>query len=132
MPKKVAQNRRARFDYEIIDTLEAGISLTGQEVKSCRAGQVNLAGSYVSFLGPSPRLKNASIAPYAFASGLENYNPSRERLLLLSKKDIQKLESLTQEKGVTVIPLEVLAGKYIKVVLGIGRGRKRLDKRQHI
>lgn len=130
--KVVAQNRRAKFDYEIIDTLEAGVILTGQEVKSCRSGHVNLSGAYVSFLSGKPVLKNSTIAPYAFASGLDDYKPGRERELLISKKDREKLLSASEEKGVAIIPLEIRAGKFIKVLLGLGKGRKTIDKRQRI
>lgn len=130
--KVVAKNRRARYDYEITDTVESGVVLTGQEVKSCRNGHINLAGAYVSFLDGKAVLKNASITPYRFASGLENYNPNRDRPLLLSKRDIARLQSALDEKGVSLVPLEVRAGKYIKILLGLGRGQKRYDKRQKI
>ena len=132
MVKTVAQNRRARYDYEIIDTLEAGIILSGQEVKSCRQGNIHLAGSYVSLLGGKPVLKNASISPYRFASGLENYQPDHDRKLLLKKSEVAKIESALNEKGISLIPLEMRAGRHIKVLLGLGRGRKRYDKRQRI
>ncbi len=130
--KVVAKNRRATYDYEIVDTLEAGIILTGQEVKSCRQGHVNLAGSYVSLLSGKPMLKNATISAYSYASGLDNYDPGQDRELLMKKQQAAKLESQLAEKGVSLIPLEVRAGKHIKVVLGLGKGRKRLDKRQRI
>jgi SsrA-binding protein len=130
--KIIAKNRRAHYDYDIVDTIEAGIMLTGQEVKSCRAGNINLSGAYVSLLGGRPTLKNATIAPYKFASGLENYQPGRDRELLMRKREAQKLESELAEKGVSLVPLEVKAGKHIKVLLGLGRGRKRIDKRQRI
>ncbi|KKW39770.1 MAG: SsrA-binding protein, partial [Candidatus Peribacteria bacterium GW2011_GWC2_54_8] len=106
MVKIVAQNRRARYDYEILDTVEAGLMLTGQEVKSCRNGNANLAGSYVSFLHGKPVLKGMKIAAYQFASGLESYDPGRDRPLLLSKADVQRLQSASDEKGITIIPLE--------------------------
>lgn len=130
--KVVASNRRARYDYEVFDTLEAGLVLTGQEVKSCRAGHVNLAGAYISFLSGAPVLKAAKIAPYAFASGLESYDPGRDRPLLLQKRDVERLRGAVSEKGVSVVPLEVRAGRYIKVLLGFGRGKSRHDKRQKI
>lgn len=132
MSKTVAQNRRAAFDFEIIDTVEAGIILTGQEVKSARMGNVNLSGSYVTFLGGKAFLKQTKISLYAFASGLVDYDPGRDRELLLKKSDLEKLSSLTAEKGVTIVPLEVRAAKYIKVLLGVARGRKRYDKRETI
>lgn len=130
--KTVAGNRRARFDYEITDTVEAGIVLSGQEVKSCRKGQVSLAGSYVSFASGKPVIKAMKISPYAYASGLEGYDPGHDRELLLKKNEIEKVRSASSEKGMTVVPLEVRAGRFIKVLIGIGRGRKRLDKRQRI
>ncbi len=130
--KVVAQNRRARFDYEITDTVEAGLILTGQEVKSCRLGHVNLSGAYVSFLAGKAVLKHAKVSPYPFAGPLPDYNPDRDRALLLGAHEAAKLAGLSAEKGVALIPLEVRAGRYIKVLLGIGRGRKTLDKRQRI
>jgi SsrA-binding protein len=130
--KVIARNRRARYDYDITDTVEAGIMLTGQEVKSCRSGNVSLAGAYVSFLHDKPVLKSAKIAAYKFASGLESYDPGRDRPLLLSKSDVRKLHSVLDEKGVALIPLEMRAGKYIKVLLGLGKGKSRVDKRQKI
>lgn len=130
--KIVAQNRRARFDYEIVETIEAGLILTGQEVKSCRLGQVSLAGAYVSFLGGKPLIKHAKISAYKFASGLDDYDPGRDRPLLIRKSEMARLLSASAEKGMAIIPLEIHAGKYIKVLIGLGKGRKRLDKRQKI
>ncbi len=130
--KIVAANRRARFDYEVLETLEAGMILTGPEVKSCRMGHVDLSGSYVSFLGGKPILKQSKISKYPFASGAFDYAIGRDRELLLKKTEREKLESLMTQKGVTIIPLEVHAGKFIKVLLGIARGRKNIDKRQVI
>ncbi len=129
--KTVAQNRRARYDYEIQDTLEAGIVLTGAEVKSVRGGHVQLQGAYVSFLGGRPVLKNASIAKYAFATD-DGYEPKRDRLLLLKKSELGRLQAASAEKGIAIIPLDMRAGRYAKLTLGIGRGRKRVDKRQRI
>ena len=130
--KVVAQNRRARYDYEILDTVEAGIILTGQEVKSCRGGHMNLAGSYVSLLSGKPVLKNAAIAPYMFAGHMADYDPGQDRTLLLNKSQVAKIQAQLDEKGVSLVPLEVRAGKHIKVLLGLAKGRKRLDKRQAI
>jgi len=129
----VAKNRRARYDYDILETIEAGVVLTGQEVKSCRRGNVNLAGSYVII----PRsgdvlLKNATIAPYVFASQLEGYDPKRDRKILLKKSESDRLQRALEQKGVTVIPLDVRCGRYVKLLLGVGHGRKRYDKRQKI
>jgi SsrA-binding protein len=77
-------------------------------------------------------LKQAKITAYPFASGLESYDPGRDRELLLNASELRKLQGGTEEKGMTIVPLEVRAGKYIKVLLGLGRGRKRIDKRQRI
>ncbi len=129
--KIVAKNRRARFDYEILETVEAGIVLLGPEVKSCRLSQVSLTGSYVSFASGIPILKGMKISKYAYASGVSE-DPGHDRSLLLSKVQIAKIQAASLEKGMTVIPLEVHAGKFVKVLIGIGRGRKRIDKRQHI
>lgn len=130
--KIVAKNRRATFDYEILETVEAGLVLTGPEVKSCRMGQVSLLGSYVSFFGGKPVLKQAKISPYKYAGPMPNYDPGHDRELLLRKNQAAKLEAAQAEKGISIVPLEVQAGKFIKVVIGIGRGRKRFDKRQKI
>lgn len=132
MTKIVAQNRRARFDYDITETVEAGIVLTGQEVKSCRLGQISLAGSYVSFMSGRPMLKQAKISQYKFAGDLKDYDPGHDRLLLLRKSELERLEQKQAEKGVTIIPLEVRADKFIKVVLGLAKGRRTIDKRQRI
>lgn len=130
--KIVAQNRRARFDYQIDDTVLAGLILTGQEVKSCRMSHVDLAGSYVSFLKDQPIIKHLKIQPYPFASQLDGYDPGQDRRLLLNKNEIAKLQSFADTRGVTIVPLEVQAGKTIKVLIGIARGRKNIDKRQLI
>ena len=130
--KLVAQNRRARYDYEILETVEAGIILTGPEVKSCRKGHINLAGSYVSFLGGRPVLKGAGISKYAFSGPDIAHDEHRDRQLLLKKTELGKLQRAMEEKGMTLIPLEVRAGKYIKLLIGVCRGKKKADKRQAI
>lgn len=130
--KTIAKNRRATFDFEIIETFEAGIQLTGQEVKACRMNLADLSGAYVSFAHAAPVLKKMTIRPYPFASDALLQDSSRDRVLLLHAKEIERLQRSTDEKGMSVIPLEVKAGKYIKVVLGLGRGRKQFDKREKI
>lgn len=129
--KVIAENRRARFDFEILETLEAGIVLTGPEVKSCREGHVNLAGAYVSFREGAAILKNASIAPYSFAARMP-HEERRDRKMLLKAPELKKLTTRAEEKGFTVVPLAMHVGRFVKVLLGIGRGRKKTDKRQHI
>jgi SsrA-binding protein len=130
--KIVAKNKRATFDYDIQEKTEAGIVLTGQEVKSVRIGNADLKGAYVSFSSGKPVLKNATIQPYKYASNLKDYDPGRDRALLLHQKEIDRLVGSSQEKGISVLPLEMHAGRTIKVLIGVGRGRKKYDKRQKI
>ena len=127
--KTVAQNRRARFDYEILDTFEAGIMLNGSEVKACRAGHANIAGSYVSIQKNVPILKQATISPYAFSAKKESDDSKQDRTLLLHKNQIVKLQAALAEKGLSLIPLEIKAGKHIKVELALVKGKKTFDKR---
>ncbi len=130
--KTVAQNRRARFDYEIVETFEAGIQLLGWEAKACRAHLADLSGAYVSFHGGKPVLKKMTIRPYPFASGVHPDDTTRDRVLLLHAKELDRLKTASDEKGMAIVPLEVKAGRHIKVILVLGRGRKQFDKRQKI
>src|SRR3989344_5043892 len=130
--KTVATNRRARFDYEILEKIEAGIVLTGAEVKSCRAGHIDLRGAYVSFRGNQPVLKQTTIAPYQYSSDNADYQPIHDRVLLLSKSQAAKLQEQSEQRGIAIVPIEVTAGKFIKVMLAIARGRKTIDKRSVI
>ncbi len=130
--KIVAINRRAKFDYEIVDTLTAGIILTGQEVKSCRLGHINLAGAFISLRSGRPVLKGMSISRYSFAGPDPHYDMKRERELLLQKREMEQLLSAETSKGLTIIPLQMTADRYIKLTIGIARGRKKFDKRQVI
>lgn len=130
--KIVAQNRRAKFDYEIVETFEAGIQLLGWEVKSCRTHLADLSGAYVSFVSGRPMLKKMTIRIYPFAAAAILDDTARDRLLLLSTKEIEWLKTGSDEKGMAIIPLEVKAGKHIKITLALGRGRKQFDKREKI
>ena len=130
--KVVAQNRRARFDYEIVETFEAGIQLLGWEAKACRTHLADLSGAYVSFVSGKPMLKKMTIRPYPFASGVNPDDTTRDRLLLLKAKELDKLKTASDEKGMAIVPLDVKAGKHIKVTLALGRGRKQFDKREKI
>jgi len=130
--KVIAKNRRASFDFEILETVEAGLQLSGGEVKSCRAGDVSLAGAYVSFLKGVPILKHLKINRYRYADATIPYEPEKDRVLLLKASEAKRLETATAEKGIAVIPLELHAGKFIKILLGIARGRKTVDKRHRI
>jgi SsrA-binding protein len=130
--KLVASNRRARFDYEILDTLEAGIALLGPEVKSLRAGNASLSDAYAVVRGGEVFLMNAHIGPYEQA-GRANAAPRRERKLLLHRAEIARLAGRVAEKGFTLVPIELYFRQgRAKVELAIARGKKRYDKRQTI
>jgi len=123
-------NRKVKKDFEILEKLEAGIVLTGSEVKSVKQGRVKLEGSFVKFTNYSAFLINAFIAPYKFADNT-NYDPLRSRQLLLHKKEILKLKTkLKQARGLTVVPLSIYnKGHLIKVELALVRGRKKFEKK---
>ena len=128
--KVVATNRKARHDYLIEDTLEAGIVLTGSEIKAVRSGQVNLRDSYALVRDGELWLVNTHISPYQQAS-YQNHEPRRDRKLLLHRREINRLAGKLQEKGLTLIPLQLyLKNGRAKVELGLGRGKKLYDKRQ--
>lgn len=127
------QNKKAKFDYEILDTFEAGIVLSGQEVKSIRNGNISLKGAFVTFHRDEAMLTNAHITKYRFAGQVDGYNPERTRKLLLKSKEIAYLRGKSQEKGLTIVPLSVYnKGRHIKVEIGVGRGKKKYDKRETI
>ena len=128
----IAQNRRARHDYEIIANYEAGIVLTGSEIKSVRERKVQLQGAYARLKDGELWLVGVHIAPYQNA-GYAPHDPIRDRKLLLHKKEIHKLEELMGEKGLTLIPLAVyLKRGKAKVEIGVARGLKRYDKREKV
>ncbi|NIX77062.1 SsrA-binding protein SmpB [Microvirga terricola] len=127
----VADNRKARFNYEIVDTYEAGIALTGTEVKSLREGKSTIGESYAGPSGEEFFLFNAYIPEYLQANRF-NHEPKRPRRLLLHKRQIDKLIGATQREGFTVIPLKIYFNDRgrAKVELGLGRGKKLHDKRE--
>ena len=129
--KLIAENRRARFDYEIEETFEAGIQLLGTEVKALREGRANIAESYASVEGMEVFLINANIPIYAPASQF-NHEPKRHRKLLLKRREINKLIGETQRKGRTIVPLKMYftTNGLIKLLIGIGVGKKSVDKRE--
>jgi SsrA-binding protein len=130
--KIVAQNRRATHDYFVEDHFEAGIALTGSEIKSIRAGRVNLREAYVRAEGREVFLLNAHIALYDPAAS-RNHEPLRARKLLLHKKEIAKLAEKVQQKGYTIIPLKMyLAKGRAKVEIALAKGKHHYDKRQAI
>jgi SsrA-binding protein len=125
-------NRKARHEYFIVEALEAGIILTGTEIKSIRAGNANLQDSYAEIRNGEVWLEEMHISPYEHGS-IYNHDPRRKRKLLLNKKEIRKLLTKTREKGFTLIPLSVyFKGSYAKVELAIAQGKKSYDKREAI
>lgn len=130
--RTVASNRRARYDYEVLDTFEAGLVLFGTEIKSIRAGQVSLSDAYARPENRELWLENAHIAAYA-AGNLNNHEPKRRRKLLLHRDQIIRLTKQVAENGLTLIPLRLyLVGGYAKIELALARGKKRFDKRRAI
>lgn len=132
--KTVAINRRASFDYTFIETYEAGLVLSGQEVKSVKNGGVSLKGSFITFSRGEAFLTNAHISPYKYASIPDSYDPTQPRKILLKKSEIHKILGKKQSLGLTVVPLKIYTGRrgLIKIHIAIARGKKQYDKRQDI
>ncbi len=130
--RTIITNRKAYHEYEVLQRFEAGIVLTGTEVKSLRAGTVNLADAYAAFPSRSTNelyLMGLHIKPYDFGNR-ENHEPLRKRKLLLNRTELARLRSGIEEKGLTVVPLQIyFSGPYVKVELGLVRGKKFYDKR---
>jgi SsrA-binding protein len=128
--KNVAQNRKAFHDYEVLHRVEAGISLTGSEIKSVRAGKISLQEAYVRPQGGEMWLLGAHIAPYEAASYL-GHEPRRSRRLLLHRSEIRELSREVEANGLTLVPLRLyLKDGLAKVEVGLARGRRQYDKRQ--
>jgi SsrA-binding protein len=127
----LASNNRARYDYDIKETLDAGLVLEGREVKSAKGGNVSLTGSYVTVNQNGASLINCHIGPYKYAPNTD-YDPTHTRKLLLKKSEIKSL--LGKEKGLVIVPLEMHSGHrgLVKLKIGVGRARKKLDKREYI
>ena len=132
MVKLIAKNPVARHNYTIIDTLEAGIVLTGTEIKSIRTGRVNLKDSYAGINKGEAYIYSMHISPYEHGN-IFNKDPMRDRKLLLNKNEIRKLIGLIKQKGYTLVPISLyFKGSFVKLELGIGKGKKLYDKRQDI
>lgn len=130
--KLVAQNRKARHDYEVLETFEAGLVLKGPEVKSIREGKVGFRDSFARIDGEEAWLHSFHISPYEPATR-ENPDPLRTRKLLLKKSEIRRLIGKVEEKGLTLVPLDIHFRRgYAKVTLALARGRQRHDKREKI
>jgi len=129
----VAENRKARFQYEILDRYDAGLVLQGTEVKSLRAGQCSLDEAYARFDGDELWLLGATIPEYSHGN-LQNHEPKRRRKCLLHARELAKLKAKAQIKGLTIVPLRIYFGArgFAKITLGVGKGRKLHDKREHL
>lgn len=129
----IAENRRARFDYDIAETYEAGIELRGYEVKSVKGGQFQIAGARALIRGGEAWLVNSHVPPYQPKNMPSDYEEDRARRLLLTREEIKEVTGALQEKGHVLIPLRAyLKHGFIKVELGLGRTRKKSDKREVI
>ncbi len=127
----LAENRRARFDHEITDTIEAGIELKGYEVKAVKSGRFELSGSYALIRGSELWLLNSKIPPYQPGNTPEGYDAERSRRLLLKSEEIKTLAGKLEEKGWSLIPLHAyLKHGIVKIALGLGRARSKGDKRE--
>ncbi len=129
----LAVNRRAEFDYDILETYEAGIALHGFEVKSVKAGRMSLTGAFAVIKGEEVWLLGAAIPPYQPKNTPPDYEPTRTRRLLLHRAEIKKLTGTAAQRGLTLIPLKVYTrGSRIKLAIGLARHRKKYDKRERI
>jgi SsrA-binding protein len=129
----IAENKKALFDYQVLEKFQAGIVLTGQEVKSIKQGRISLQGSFVIEQGNEMFLLNANVPAYQPKNAPADYNPQRTRKLLLKKSEINQLIGKSHQKGLTMIPLKVYnAEGKIKVEFGLARGTRKTDKREKI
>lgn len=128
-----ADNPKVNFDYEILETVEAGLVLEGHEVKSIKTGKASIKGSYVKIINDEPYLIGATVAPYQVANTPKDYDPQRSRKLLLSKKQIAALIGTSKAHGLTLVPLKIYGrNNRLKLLVGVARGKKKYDKRESI
>ena len=128
--RRLAENRFARHQYDILETLETGVELLGTEVKSVRAGQANLRDGFCLIRNGELQLHNVHISPHSHAGRFFNHEPLRVRRLLAHRREIDRLRVALEQKGLTLVPLDLhLKGSWLKVTIGLGRGRKLHDKR---
>jgi len=126
-----AENRKARFNYEILEKYEAGVELLGVEVKSVRGGQMSLEGAFVIVRGGEAFLINSNIPPYQVKNTSKDYDPLRNRKILLTKKEIAELAGSEKNKSLTIVPIAVYnKGRKIKVEIALVKGKKKFDKRE--
>ena len=128
-----AENRKARFNYEILEKYETGIELLGTEVKSVRGGQMSLEGAFVIIRGGEAFLINANIPPYQLKNAPKDYDPLKNRKILLTKKEIAELAGSEKNKSLTIVPISVYnKNRKIKVEIALVKGKKKFDKRETI
>lgn len=132
-PSRFAENRKARYEYETLETFDGGLALTGNEVKSIREGGAKIDGAYVTIASGEIWLFGADIRPYSRAAKDPNFRSDRSRKILVRKKELQYLAGKTQEKGLTLVPFALYPrGRQIKLSFGLCRGRKAHDKREKL
>lgn len=133
MSSILAANDRARYDYELLESLEAGLALTGQETKSAKNGHLKLKGAHVAFTQGEAWLLGAHIAKYPKAGPLPGYDPERSRKLLLHKRELDRLRGKREEEGLTIVPIRAyMKGGRIKLEIAVARGKKQYEKRETI
>ena len=131
--KELTRNKRAFFDYEILEEIEAGIELLGFEVKAAKQGKMSLAGSYAKILGAEAFLLGADIQPYQPQNTPKDYDQARTRRLLLKRDEIKSIMGKLNESGLTLVPLRAyIKGRLVKISLGLVRNKKKYDKRESI
>jgi len=129
----IIKNRKALFEYSLLDTFDAGIQLLGSEIKSIRAGKANLQEAYCFFIGDELYIKGMHIAEYSHG-GYANHDPVRQRKLLLKRTELRKIKNKLKEKGLTVIPVKLYINErgFAKLEIAVAKGKKLFDKRQNI
>jgi len=131
--KILAINKRANYDYEILEKLEAGLVLKGYEVKSIKTRHISLKGAYVAIIGGEAFLINANIPAYQPLNMPKNYEPTRSRKILLRRSQIKSFIGRISQKGLTLTPIKVYSkGKLVKIEIGLGKGKRKIDKREKI
>jgi len=132
MPQ-LAENKKAFFDYKILEKYEAGLILLGHEVKSAKAGQISLKGAFITFHNNKAYLTNATISKYKQAGKLDDYEPNRSREILLRKKELRYLQGKFAEKGLTIVPLTVYTkNRLVKIEIAVASGKHTFDKRESL
>lgn len=127
------RNKKATFDYELLERFEAGLVLFGFEVKAIRAGKVSIQGAYVIVRGGEAFLVGATVSPFQEKNAPPDFDRERPRKLLFSRKELRELETVDKEKGLTLVPIRLYnSGRNIKLEVGVGRGKKKYDKRESL